>query len=435
MERVLHSGGLLMGLLAASRGGYCVAVKRRIKPLSAVMAERKGNQIRELFESNSERVFEFGMDPVEFKLHYFIFFKYSFWQSNDFARARLLAFIAHCDRLEQQQQAGQLIRQYRKQIAIEILPSVISEFAYVDIYLEQLRRYLEGVQELDEIEVHFIILNFHRIVHGTEQLQYFNNRNDNAWTISHALSLFLDRCAPRLGQLPATLKGRLIDVARSLKVEHVQFLEFLKRDLQKDKKEISLQVFLAALLYLGYHNSFPHEYFYRNKDSLMSFIESAEDLSEKKVTVSIYMLEIFARNRLPYCEKILDRLLVCIRQNLMASDVTQLARIFYYYSRLRCGTDHDFVLSIVERIYAFLDSLDERHYLLIVKAVANLNYHDETLTRSLKAYNYELFLTSLKFGCEQLGSYYQAILDEVERSFTRHYSHDDKPFQELPANN
>lgn len=264
---------------------------------------------------------------------------------------------------------------------------------------------------MGEIETHFIILNFHRIVHGTEQLQYFNNKNDNAWLISHALAIFLDRCAPRLPQLPATLKGKLIDVARSLKLQHLPLLEFLKRDLQKDKKELSLQVFLAALLYLGYHRSFPHEYFYRNKDSLMSFIESAEDLSEKKVTVSIYMLEIFARNRLPFCERIVDRLLLCIQQNLMACDVTQLARIFYYYSRLRCATDHGFVLKIVERLYGFIDSLDHRHYILIVKAAANLNYHDQTLLRKLKDYNYELFLASLKFGCEQLGSYYQAILD------------------------
>lgn len=47
------------------------------------------------------------MDPIEFKLHYFIFFKYSFWQTNEFAKNRLLAFISHCNQLEQQQSPTQ----------------------------------------------------------------------------------------------------------------------------------------------------------------------------------------------------------------------------------------------------------------------------------------------------------------------------------------
>jgi hypothetical protein len=64
-----------------------------------------------------------------------------------------------------------------------------------------------------------------------------------------------------------------------------------------------------------------------------------------------------------------------------------------------------------------MDSLDQKHYLLIIKAVANLNYKDDLLIQKLKDYNYELFLSSLKFGCDKLGSYYRAILDEVETSF------------------
>lgn len=191
----------------------------------------------------------------------------------------------------------------------------------------------------------------------------------------------------------------------------------MKRDVQKVKKDISLQVFLASLLYLGYHNSFPYEYFYRNKESLMSFIESAEDLSDKKLLASIYMLEIFSRHRLIYCEKIIQRLLNCIEVNLAASEISQVSRIFFFYSKLKCGTEHRFVLKIVERINLFMDSLDERHYVLIIKAAASLNYKDEVLIQRLKDYNYELFLSSLKFGCDQLGSYYKAILQEVEASF------------------
>jgi hypothetical protein len=61
----------------------------------------------------------------------------------------------------------------------------------------------------------------------------------------------------------------------------------------------------------------------------------------------MYMLEIFSRQRLPYCEQILHRLLICLRENLAAADVTQLARIFYYYSRLKCSIDHQFVASLI----------------------------------------------------------------------------------------
>jgi hypothetical protein len=148
----------------------------------------------------------------------------------------------------------------------------------------------------------------------------------------------------------------------------------------------------------------------------------------------MYMLEIFARHRLACCERILSRLLTCIQQNLSASDVSQLARIFYHYSRLKCSVDHGFVASLIERLYLFLNVLETSDYLLIIKAVASLNYRDDLLLERLKGYNYELFLASLKFGCSSLGSYYQAVLDEVEISFAsdpaRHYRQDDEPFTE-----
>lgn len=116
-----------------------------------------------------------------------------------------------------------------------------------------------------------------------------------------------------MDRLPVTIKSTLVSVARALHIKHLPFLEWLKKGLQKEKKEMNLQIFLSALIYLSHHNSFPFEFFYRNKDSLMSFIEAAEKNSEKKITVSMYMLEIFSRIRLPYCEQILHRLLICLR--------------------------------------------------------------------------------------------------------------------------
>lgn len=136
-------------------------------------------------------------------------------------------------------------------------------------------------------------------------------------------------------------------IAKSLRVYNLKFLEFIKKDLQKDKKDINLQHFLSALSYLSMNNSFPYEFFYKNKENLMSFIEAAEDLSEKKVSVAISMLEIFSRQRLMYCEKIIDRLLICIELNLPASDITQVARILYFYSRLKSSIKQDFVIKLI----------------------------------------------------------------------------------------
>jgi hypothetical protein len=98
------------------------------------------------------------------------------------------------------------------------------------------------------------------------------NDKDNAWIATHAFSLFLDHCVPMMALIPITLKSTIVSVARSLRIKHLPYLEWLKRDLQKEKKELNLQVFLSALIYLGHHNSFPYEYFYRNKHSLMAFI-------------------------------------------------------------------------------------------------------------------------------------------------------------------
>jgi len=47
----------------------------------------------------------------------------------------------------------------------------------------------------------------------------------------------------------------------------------------------------------------------------------------------------------------------------------------------------------------FLDQTDEQHYTLIIKAVSNLNYQNDKFVNKLKDYNYELFLSSLKYGC------------------------------------
>lgn len=80
-----------------------------------------------------------------------------------------------------------------------------------------------------------------------------------------------------------------------------------------------------------------------------------------------------------YCEKIIDRLLICIEENLTACDITQVSKIFFYYSKLKCSIKNNLVAKIVERIYLFMDILDEKTYSFIIKAISNLNYQDNTL--------------------------------------------------------
>lgn len=106
---------------------------------------------------------------------------------------------------------------------------------------------------------------------------------------------------------------------------------------------MNLKYFLAAFIYLSQHRSFPYEYFYRNKNDLMHILEAADNLSDKEVSNCTSMLQILGMERLIYCEKIIDRLLQCLSVNLGATDTSQLARIFYYYSRLRCSIDYVFV--------------------------------------------------------------------------------------------
>jgi hypothetical protein len=75
----------------------------------------------------------------------------------------------------------------------------------------------------------------------------------------------------------------------------------------------------------------------------MHILEAAENLSDKKVYNCISMLQILGMEKLIYCERIIDRLLQCLSANLGATDSSQLARIFFYYSRLKCSIDYVFV--------------------------------------------------------------------------------------------
>jgi hypothetical protein len=54
---------------------------------------------------------------------------------------------------------------------------------------------------------------------------------------------------------------------------------------------------------------------------------------------------------------------------------------------------------LIERLSIFLDSLEPKHYQLIIKALAALNYVDPSFLKKLQQYDYELFLASLRYGC------------------------------------
>ena len=84
----------------------------------------------------------------------------------------------------------------------------------------------------------------------------------------------------------------------------------------------------------------------------------------------------------------MDRLLTCVEANLIACDIGDVVRIFFFYSKLKCSVKQELVAKMLERVYLFMDSLDERSYHYLVRAVASLNYHDTKLVQTLKLYNY-----------------------------------------------
>lgn len=77
-----------------------------------------------------------------------------------------------------------------------------------------------------------------------------------------------------------------------------------------------------------------------------------------------------------YCEKIIDRLLIVLEDNLLAMDEKQLIKMFFFYSKLKSSIKLDFVVKTVERIYLFMDQLDDRDYGMLIKALARLNYQN-----------------------------------------------------------
>ena len=58
---------------------------------------------------------------------------------------------------------------------------------------------------------------------------------------------------------------------------------------------MNLQFVLIGLNLLSINKTFPYEYFYDNKSELMSFIESAYNLSDKKVKLTLHAINIFKR--------------------------------------------------------------------------------------------------------------------------------------------
>ena len=101
----------------------------------------------------------------------------------------------------------------------------------------------------------------------------------------------------------------------------------------------------------------------------------------------------------------------CIANNIEASDSNQLVRLLFYYSRIKCSIDNDYVVKCIEKITMFLWQFTDRDYGLIIKAVAGLNYKDQGFVERLKMVDYELFLANLKYDCKDIGSYYQEVLE------------------------
>lgn len=91
------------------------------------------------------------------------------------------------------------------------------------------------------------------------------------------------------------------NTAKFLKIQHPEFLQFLKETIQTDQQNYSAVEFLTMLGYLVECKNTPYEYFYKNKGSWMKIIESAHDFSNQKTKSCISFLEILSRERFVNC--------------------------------------------------------------------------------------------------------------------------------------
>lgn len=82
----------------------------------------------------------------------------------------------------------------------------------------------------------------------------------------------MEHFVEEIENMPLVCKSTAIMLAKTLRVTSLPFLEFLKRDIQKSSRDLTLQYFLAAMIYLGMNRSFPYEYFYRQKGGLMGLL-------------------------------------------------------------------------------------------------------------------------------------------------------------------
>ena len=65
----------------------------QILPLNQLLRNRSEEDPTVLFETRPEESFEYGMEPLEFRLQLHVYFKYAHWLSNPTATQRLNQFV------------------------------------------------------------------------------------------------------------------------------------------------------------------------------------------------------------------------------------------------------------------------------------------------------------------------------------------------------
>ena len=76
--------------------------------------------------------------------------------------------------------------------------------------------------------------------------------------VLQAFDLFMKTISQHISTLPQNPKSSIIAIAKALRSNSLIVLEFVKKELQAEKKEIGLKYFLIGLNFLAINKSFPY---------------------------------------------------------------------------------------------------------------------------------------------------------------------------------
>lgn len=111
------------------------------------------------------------------------------------------------------------------------------------------------------------------------------------------------------------------------------------------------------------------------KNKWLDIIAPTPILLDKNESSLLKLLEIFSKERLFYCEKIIERSYDLILRNIDDLDGTDLIRALYYYSKTPYE-DREIVREIIVRLSKKIEEVTSPQMNLLLIALGNLEFSD-----------------------------------------------------------